>query len=400
MRLALTANGPGEFAGWLRPLLHELYVRDPLLDARIFCVPDDYATGHEAEYARALFPQARVFEPGEYVRFALGRTPAGPPADRVQYLGGDLLHASRVRARLGGALSTYKFARRADAPVFAFAIDAANRDDLIKRGLPPERVVLAGNLALDGALGEAQGLYGEPDDRSAEDGFIIFPGSRRHEVRHLYGFFIAVALGLRKRIPGVPIAFARSPFIDERELREAVESGGEPRAYGERGALVTDGGGQFIEAKGERFALADAPMRSAQHARLAIAIPGTKLTELAALGIPAVVTTLFNAPELAVINGPLQYIDRIPAVGTGLKRAAVLRFARRFTYFAQPNMDAGREILPELRGTLFPWRVAEVAAARFADEAWCAATGIELKALYAGSGGAAARMASFLLRPC
>jgi lipid-A-disaccharide synthase len=399
VRLALTANGPGEFAGWLRPLLAELYGRDPSLDARIFCVPDDYATGHEAAYARALFPQARVFEPGEYVRFALGRAEAGDPADRVQYLGGDLLHASRVRARLGGELSTYKFARRRDEPALVFAVDAKNRDALIASGLPAERIVVAGNLALDGAIGEAEGRYGDPDDDGAAGGIIIFPGSRRNEVRHLYGFFIAVALGLRKRLPGLRIAFARSRFIDDRDLTRAIESGGDARVYGERGRLIAAGGRSWIEAKGERFALAEAPMRAARHARLAIAIPGTKLTELAALGVPSVVTTLFNAPELAVINGPLQYVDRIPGVGVPLKRAAVLQFTKRFTYFAQPNIDAGRELLPELRGTLFPWRVAAVAAERFADAQWCAATGAAVRALYDGAAGAAERMAERLLRP-
>ena len=45
MRIALTANGPGEVAGWVRPLLRRLYARDPQLDAHVFLVPDDYATG-------------------------------------------------------------------------------------------------------------------------------------------------------------------------------------------------------------------------------------------------------------------------------------------------------------------------------------------------------------------
>ena len=49
MRIALTTNGPGEVAGWLRPLLRSLYRREPKLSVLVFLVPDDYATGFEAK---------------------------------------------------------------------------------------------------------------------------------------------------------------------------------------------------------------------------------------------------------------------------------------------------------------------------------------------------------------
>jgi hypothetical protein len=55
------------------------------------------------------------------------------------------------------------------------------------------------------------------------------------------------------------------------------------------------------------------------------------------------------------------------------------------------------ELMPELKGTLFPWRVADVAAQRFLDRAWCERSADALRALYAGAGGAAERMAAFLL---
>jgi hypothetical protein len=63
MRIALTANGPGEVAGWLRPLLRSLYRRAPDIDALVFLVPDDYATGFESRMVREAFPQASVYEP-------------------------------------------------------------------------------------------------------------------------------------------------------------------------------------------------------------------------------------------------------------------------------------------------------------------------------------------------
>jgi len=397
--LALTANGPGEFSGWVRPLLHELYARDPALDVRLFFVPDDYATGHESEVARELFPQAHVYAPRHYLRFALGGTLDGLPAraDRVQYLGGDLMHAARLHARLGGIATAYKFSRRRYERLFAhvFAVDEANRAQLAGWGTPAERISIVGNLAIDGAIGEASGAYGDPPSDAAADGIVILPGSRKHEVANLYSFFVAVALQLRLRLPDVRIAFGRSPFTTDAELRAALAGGGDPRAYGTRAALSA--AGDAIEADGMRFPLVRATMRTAAAARLAIAIPGTKVIELAAIGKATVVCLPFNAPELAVINGPLQYVGRLPKIGALLKRTAALAVARRFRFFAQPNIDAGEALIPELTGTLFPARVASVAAERYADAAWCAATGAELQARYAGHAGAARRMTAALL---
>jgi hypothetical protein len=400
MRIAITANGPGEFAGWVRPLVAALRARDPAVDVHVLAVPDDFATGREAEYVEALFPGVRAYPPAGYVRLALGRRVDGLPqqVDRVQYLGGDLSHAARVHARLGGTATSYKFSRKKYAAAFArvFAVDAANKAQLEGWGTPPERIRIVGNLAIDGALGEASGAYGDPPSDAARDGIILFPGSRKHEVDNLFPLFVRIALNLRRMLPDVAIAFAGSPFVPDDVLRAALARGGDhPLSYGAPAELA----GGAIVAEGQRFALVRAAMRAAAGARLAISIPGTKVIELAALGVPAVVCTPFNAPELVVIGGPLQYVGKLPVIGTPVKRAAVVNFAKRFEHFAQPNIDAGKELDVEIAGTLLPSQVAHTAAARWRDAAWCTATGAELAALYRHHAGAAERMAGFLLEP-
>ena len=394
----MTANGPGEFAGWVRPLVAALRARDPATEIHVIGVPDDFATGHEAGYVEALFPGVHAYPPAAYLRLALGRGVAGLPerVDRVQYLGGDLAHAARVHARLGGVATSYKFSRRSYAKLFArvFAVDEANRTQLLGWGTPPERIEVVGNLAIDGALGEAAGAFGDPPSDDARDGIVLFPGSRKLEVANVFPLFVRVALNLRRMLPEVPIAFAGSPFVTDEELRVSLRRGGiHPLSYGVHAELL-DGA---IVADGQRFPLVRAAMRAASRARLAISIPGTKVIELAALGVPAVVCTPFNAPELAVIGGPLQYVGKLPLIGTPIKRAAALAVARRFTHFAQPNIDAGRTLDLEIIGTLLPSQVAHAAAERWHDAAWCAQTGAELRALYAGQAGAAERMARALL---
>ena len=400
MRIAITANGPGEFAGWVRPLVAALRARDPAVELHVLAVPDDFATGREAAYVRELFPGVHAYAPSAYVRLALGRPVDGLPArvDRVQYLGGDLSHAARVHARLGGVATSYKFSRKKYAGAFArvFAVDEANVAQLEGWGVPRERITIVGNLAIDGALGESAGAFGDPPSDVARDGIVLFPGSRKQEVVNGFPLFVRVALNLRRMLPGVPVAFAGSPFVPDDVLRAALHRGGEiALAYGAP-AELDDG---EIVAEGQRFPLLRSAMGAAASARLAVAIPGTKVIELAALGVPAIVCVPYNAPELVVIGGPLQYVGKLPWIGRPLKRAAVLAFAGRFEHFAQPNIDAGRAIDPEIAGTLLPSQVAHVAAERWSDAAWCRAAGDELRVLYANQAGAAGRMADALLEP-
>jgi lipid-A-disaccharide synthase len=404
-RIAITCNGPGEFAGWVRPLVHALGERDPALAVSLYFVPDDYATGREPDVARRLFPNATIVRPRDYVRFALGGGPAPGRADIVQYLGGDLMHAARVHRRLGGVATTYKFSRPRYRETFAraFAVDAKNRGELEAWRVPADRIETVGNLAIDGAMMEAAGAFADRDDPHSaalgSDGIVMLPGSRRQEVSSGIPFFTAVALRVRERRPDIPLVFAVSPFTTDDEVRRAIESGGNPNFFGVRGTFEQTGDGMAIRPAGTRhaFPVVRSAMQAAARARLVVTIPGTKTVELAALGIPAIVCTPWNAPEVVVINGLLQYIDRVPLVGLPLKRSAVVAVARRFRFYAQPNIDAGRELHAELAGTLTPSRVASVALERYDDVAWRTHTAAALRALYAGHAGAAGRMADALL---
>jgi len=97
-----------------------------------------------------------------------------------------------------------------------------------------------------------------------------------------------------------------------------------------------------------------------------------------------------------VITGPLQYVERIPLVGIPIKRELALRFSRRFKYFAQPNVDVDRELVPELWGTLTPGFVAQKLFERYADDAWRQRSSVELRAIYGAHVGASQRMADAL----
>lgn len=399
MRIALTANGPGEVAGWLRPLLRSLYQRDPNLEAYVFLVPDDYATGFEAQMVRETFPQAAVYEPKTYLKFALGGRLDGLPSevDLVQYVGGDLLHAARVHARLKGRAATYKFSRRRYRTLFdrAFAVDRRNVEQLLDWGVAAGRIEQVGNLAIDGALFEAAS---EQSD-APYDGVLVMPGSRSYEIANLIPFYFAVALRMLHERPELPIAFAISPFTPLEQVRRSIEAGGHPRMFGRRGRLITDDGRNYLAStSGDvRLPLLTNALSAATRARLVLTIPGTKTIELAILGKPAIAITPLNAPELVAINGPLTYLNRIPLVGVPLKRAAAVAVSRRHRYHAQPNIDASAALVKELHGTALPGRVARAALDAYDDAAWLASSSQRLAALYRDHVGASDRMARSLL---
>jgi hypothetical protein len=357
--------------------------------------------------ARAYFPDIAIVRARDYVKFALGAKVVGAPpsVDVVQYLGGDVMHAGRVRTRLGGSATSYKFARGKYAKSLrrAFAVDEKNAAELRKGGVPAERLSIVGNLAVDGAFAEAAGTFAlQPADdrRAAPGGVLVMPGARKHEIASLVPFFVEACVRLRAIAPELPVAFAVSPFTTSEELTRALASGGHPNLWGRRGTLVDGPDGLAILPEGDQqpaIPVVRDAMRFANLARMVLTIPGTKCIELAALGVPTMVCVPANMPEGVVINGPLQYIDRIPFLGIPLKRAAVLAVDARFPMTAQPNMDAGEIIMPELRGTLMPGYVAQRAAQYAADEPARSAAAARLRALYAGHAGAAERMARALL---
>lgn len=399
MRLVLTANGPGEVAGWVRPLLQRLYERAPQSEVHLFIVPDDYATGAEAQTAREFFPQAHVYDPKRYLAVAFGaRGDLPKSADIVQYLGGDLMHAARLHRRFGGVATTYKFSRPAYRRLFAraFAVDERNAERLRAYGTPPERVLTVGNLAIDAALIEAQAQI-EPD--APRDGILIMPGSRGYEIEHLVPFFFTMALRMLRERPELPIAFGISPFTTNAQVRSAIERGGDPRVWSKRGRLIEEGERTYLVSLdgNARIPVLRHALAAAATARLAVTLPGTKCIELAALGIPTIAITPLNAAELATINGPLTYLDRIPVFGRVLKRAVAVSISRRHALHTQPNIDLGAMVVHELHGTLTPGRVARVALTRYEDRAWLEESTARLTPLYAQHAGAADRMARSLL---
>jgi lipid A disaccharide synthetase len=131
--------------------------------------------------------------------------------------------------------------------------------------------------------------------------------------------------------------------------------------------------------------------------QLVISIPGTKCMEAAVLGRALLVAVPLNRVDEIAMNGIAAYLHRVPIIGRPLKRWIARRVAERIPMFAQPNIDAGRFIAPEIRGILQPQQVAAKAAEMLEDTVALRMMGETLAGLYAKDVGAAERMAADVL---
>ena len=218
---------------------------------------------------------------------------------------------------------------------------------------------------------------------------------------NIYPLFFSAALKMLQERPELRIAFGVSPFTPLEQVRVAIERGGDPRVFAQRGRVVHSGERWYLESLDgrHRIPVVFQALPAARRARLALTIPGTKTIELAALGKPAVAITPYNAPELVAVNGPLTYLDRVPLVGVPLKRSVAMAVAKRFD--VPPRNPTWTPRNGAVRTATARSRLAAIARVyfteRYDDAPWIAATGTRLERLYLDHAGAADRMAASLL---
>ena len=390
-RIVVVSNGPGELMGWVRPFVRTIYAREANADVTVVFVPCTYATGREPDVTRAFFPNATIVDAKSYGRFWMKQPVAGlhRGPGTLQYLGGDLYHAATIAKRLGLRAMTYKFTKRAYSQTFErfFALDEKNAARLRDDGAPPDRVRVVGNLVCDAVLSS----FDAPPPAGPGHGICFMPGSRPYELRALLPFFLEAARDLVTHHPRLDATFIISPFNTDEELREAMRSP-HPALTGIAGTLSPDG--RHIDVDGARFAVdRSGDYHALARARLVVSIPGTKLIEAAVLGRPMLCILPTNHVDEIAMNGVAGYIHLIPLVGRPLKRWIARAYERSVRFVAQPNIDAQRSIVKELRGVLLPADIVAHVDALLDRPDELRRMSAELKRLYAAHTGASGRMA-------
>lgn len=312
------SNGPGELAGWAFPLARA--VRRVVPDAwiQLALPPCQYATGREAAVAEQSGLFDRVYPPREVVWLALGGRSVR--ACCVVHVGGDLWYAARLgrRARCPAVAYVERdlVVRRHRAFVWIATSSHDLAQQLVRRGVPPDKVEAVGDLRAD-AVEPAQ-------PRSSHRVLLLLPGSRPDIFEDLAPLMLQVARWVQQAVGGVEAVLVPSPFLEEELVRKALQDAPVRVAWTEQQ---------------RRDALAQAA--------LALTLPGTSNVELGLLGIPMLVWLPLYDPARVPLEGLVEWIGRLPLLGPQVKAWAVRRGLRRLHYASPVNATAGELLVEE-----------------------------------------------------
>lgn len=332
-RIAVLANGPGELWGWARPVVKELKRDGHEVD--LVLLPCQFASGAE-ERISSFLEADRVTPPGRFreVLSSSGKR----PYDCVLQLGGDLLYG-RLLARDG------------KTPLFSYSYGP-------KKGLKACREVFTAFEMMAGQFGKAVpvSIVGDlvPDALAMDTGvspwrgpglkIAVFPGSRPAIRRKALPYMTEFLAAARSFLPGAQWVVLLFPFGEARETAQWEEAGFDVTAAGTGVVLAgTD---------------------------VALTQPGTNTLEMFHAGVPSVVAL----PEdfIAQVPAPvlLAPLFSLPWIGPALKRRAFRRYIGRKGYLCWPNRLLGRELYPEVTGSLSVEELADRFASYAGNPAW------------------------------
>lgn len=394
--LILAGNGPGELTGWIRPVARAARAvageTGETVRLTLALSPSQFAGGRELAVVQQWGIFDQVLDPRSCTRLALGlgRFPVGRNAALV-HLGGELWLSGRIAARLGipacALAETTLIARRHRGFAKVFAVSEKVAAALATRGIPREKILVTGDPRVDALPQIADRHVSLPtyDLRPTTDGITnrylvsFLPGSRDRFFQVLVPSFLRHAGAVAAMLPGTAFQMIISPFLSP-ALVEAARKAVKVHAPGLEVTWVT----------GEAWA-------ALTRSDLVVTIPGSNTLELAMAGVPFVVVVDTDLMDRAAVEGPLQWLARLPWLGAPLKRMALSRYLTRHRFVALPNQLAGRPLVPEWIGRWTPQALAERVTALLHDSAQRQAMAAALRGLYQSAPGASLLIARHAL---
>jgi lipid-A-disaccharide synthase len=177
-------------------------------------------------------------------------------------------------------------------------------------------------------------------------------------------FYLEVVRKLIKPYPGARVLLAKTDFLSLSSVEQMCAAspgliGGEKCRF----VPAYDQGREmgFVETQdGFKVAVCTAG-QVMEKAHLALTVPGTNTAQLAALGIPMVVSCPTFHAHIHPLPGIMGFLNQIPGVGRYLKKKAAIAYLKSRPITAHPNIRAGRAVVPEVLGTINAQDVLEAA---------------------------------------
>ena len=391
--------------GWVRPFVIRLKEKERDIEPFLVIPPCQYASGREKEIAEN-FPEIKfVLGPRDYLKYVFwGRFCSPFPREIGRgvcvFLGGDPFHAVLISRRLKVPAVAYlqnpRWRKRFEK--FLVRDEKVKRKNFIERGVSPEKVIVVGDLMVDSILYQVKNEE-ISENLSFTKGFVsIMPGSRSSIACNMTYFFLKTCEFIMEEIPDIGFSLILSPFLKIDDFFN-LEKAKIKKEVGPLKVELTgkEGRWQLLTSKGLKVDIVE---RERYHvmklSTLALTIPGTNTAQLACLGVPMVVTVPLSMPEYIPLDGFAGIVGNFPFIGKVVKRKIVEKYNKAIKFCAIPNMHAGREIVPEMRGKITPEDVAKVAVELLKDRKRLSRTSFELKKIM-GEGGAADKVSDVIL---
>lgn len=394
MEVIITANSPGEIAGWTAPVVHELKRIDPEVRVTVMILPCAFASGREAETARNVRGVDRVLTVSETLNLILwGKNPGFQEKAVLLHLGGDLFYPVLIKLRIRCSLWAYEWAQTKWDGHFAgyFARDENNRQILLKRKIKDDKIHTVGDLLVDSVCFRS----GEAPAMEPFEGLTVtfMPGSRKKEVLGLLPVFTATARLIKERFPETRFIVPVSSFINRSVLTDEFPLSPKENLPG----CQVEFDGRFFSAGGIKIEAVDNSLSAILASDFIITIPGTSTGEAGTLGKPHLCIVPLNRPEDIPWVGIVGMLDLLPLIGRPLKRRLMLEISKTIGLVAQPNLRAGRMITPEIMVYVTPEVIFNAAQPYLADESKRNAVRDDLLSTYGPLCGAAEKIAQELL---
>jgi lipid-A-disaccharide synthase len=268
----------------------------------------------------------------------------------VLHLGGDPAYALILGRLLGVAVWTYGTSARYRRSFSSFLVpDDRTHAKLVLRGVRPDIVRVVGQLVTDSVL---TGSVPHVQLNGTASDVVFLPGSRDAYAEFMTPYFARVAE--HAYISGMRVNWtvAVSPFMGVNRIVALLEEAGWSSAIaGEHVQVSSPAGAQMRVVAGG--------LERVQTAGLVVTIPGTNTLQLAAMGMPhLVVTPTHEAAERVALDGIAGLLKPSWWGATRIRRFVIDRIDRRNEFLAIPNIIAGEQIVPEMRGRVEPGEVA------------------------------------------
>lgn len=350
----ITANSPGEIAGWVAPVARELRARVCNCRVTLVIVPCPYASGAEVSFGGKIEGVDRCLRIGSIAEL-LGTQNGGKRL--VLHLGGDYFFSVYLSRRLKATLWGYAKRPRWGRFVERFFVpDTASEQRFALMNFPKDRYERVGHLALDSVtLHETEEETRNTLGLAPDEPILTFlSGSRPIEYCVGVPFFARIASMTLDKFPGHRAFFPLAPTVREELLQQSLKDAGITWLGNERVRAIDLGKGRWGTV------LRDKTLEVLNCSRFAVAVPGTNNLQAAALYVPFImVLPLDRADEIPLDGLPGILPLWIPGMRS-LKKKYIMRLNEKTPYLCLPNRMAGKVVAPEIRGIF----TAEDAAAR------------------------------------